>query len=99
MQVGFSTHLNKIHSLQGEYTRSTSKAPKGTGRLHDKFLEKKNRIRFAGRSGMICKITNSYPAHHADVSSIIDILFFSMNMTCQEILHVIALEGALNVCF
>ena len=37
------------------------RSPFGPGKLHDKFLKKKNRIRFAGRSGMISKIYNFYP--------------------------------------
>ena len=44
-------------------------------------------------SDMICRIYNFYPADHGDVSSIINILFFSMNTTYQEILRTIALIG------
>lgn len=45
---------------------------------------------------LIKRLVAHYPAYHADVSAIIDILFFSMNMTCQEILHAIALLTRLN---
>jgi hypothetical protein len=37
-----------------------------SGRLHDKFVEKKNKIRFAGGSDSICMIGYFYHAYPAD---------------------------------